>query len=196
MDPFNPYAPPEVPLDSPVGSASDIESVSYDELRLYVGENIRYYNQNWPMTLSGSVYSTHFGFNWAAFFFSLYWLLYRKMYRRSLILGGVLLAKEIAEGVAVGLGVASFQSTTLAGRLAQLIIAVVCGWRANAWYLRHCQYQISKLRDQAAAEGLGPDGLYARLGERGGTNGLLVFLILVIILGLNIGALNYLLPNG
>lgn len=67
----NPYEPPRASLE--------VESAPPEEvLRAFLSENSVYYLARWQGLRSGS--GGYAGFNWAAAFFSVYWLCYRRLY--------------------------------------------------------------------------------------------------------------------
>lgn len=84
---YGEYTPFHVPIMDPFGGVAHdekIEEIPAEDLVTYVGPNSAYYL---PRFYKMSRNSTHVSWNWVAFFFTPYWLLYRKNY----LAGGILL---------------------------------------------------------------------------------------------------------
>lgn len=138
------------------------------ELRAFVGESSAdYYIQAWGPALDGRGRAG--GFNIAAFFFTVTWLLYRKMYRVSLLVCGLALA-EVALEAAV---LRAFRRTERAAEalggvscFASLVFVVVVGTYGNAWYLGHARRVIAEVRARRLPE----EQHLKALAWRGGTS--------------------------
>src|SRR4051812_30587082 len=96
--PINPYAAPATPADaaSEVGTAA--HDLTAEEVQAFVGDRHAYYWGSWRPRPSGR--GIRGGFNWAACFLNVVWLLYRKMYREFFILVAALLGVGVLEAVA------------------------------------------------------------------------------------------------
>ena len=133
----NPYQPPrfdELPKIGPdAGAGTGDGGVSEREIRAFVGKNADYYLRKWPPP--AEPYGQATGFNWAAFLLSGLWLPYRKMYRMSLLMYGVIVGEEVLEMIAVAVGWANDQSLGVIGRIVGLAFSIVCGSFGNSWYL-------------------------------------------------------------
>ncbi len=159
----NPYASPtSFSLPRSVEESDDRE---LQELGTVVGAKADYYLERWrPMRQNP--YANP-GMNWAAFLFSGLWFPYRKMYRATLILYGVLLIEAVMENVIfIGL-LGHTEAPRHLNTFAILIVALTCGGFANRWYLVHCQRIVTEVRAEAGAGG---DDILPQLAARGGTN--------------------------
>lgn len=152
-----------------------------DRQRLYaafVGKNADYYQRRWAaIERTGNMFS----FNWAAFFFAVFWLAYRKMYLYAFLYsvflfveGGVELYFDIPDRI---------------GHILTLVFAIVAGGYANEVYRRRA--------DMALAEigGLAEDAAVVALQKRGGVSlaaTLVAILIMSVIAGGLIAAGQYL----
>ena len=102
------------------------------ELRAFVGPNADYYLRKWLPLLQGGKVADY---NWAAFFLSPLWLPYRKMYRWTLAVYGLLLLTAILKQVTSVLGMSGITRTI--DFFVLLLIALICGQFGNRWYLAH-----------------------------------------------------------
>ena len=172
----NPYASPLTPPTAPDPDvAEDAEEKS---LRAFVGAKADYYLKKWAPLLRGATGSA--GYNWAAFFLSGLWLPYRKMYKLTVVLGGVVLLESIAEEV-VFVGVLRQQESPAAlDRIVTLVIACICGACGNSWYLAHAR----KIIAEVESEGPDRETRFQMIAKRGGTSfaSSLGFLILMLLL--------------
>src|SRR5262245_32020425 len=94
---FFPIPPRNESDDAPPASAviESLDPQEEREYRAFLGPNADYYLRRWFANPDGRVSGT--GFNRAAFFFSFWWLGYRKMIRIGMILYCVLLTETILE---------------------------------------------------------------------------------------------------
>lgn len=118
------------------------------ELRAFVGQNADYYVEKWtPQGGSGR----RFGFNWAAFFFGFSWLVYRRMYRRALLLlvgleaVQLLLYFSLRAIVPASSVPADASNWKLIERLSNLLVSIIVGNVANRWYLEHASERVRML---------------------------------------------------
>jgi hypothetical protein len=172
--PINPYAAPATPADA----ASEVETAAHDltaeEVRAFVGDQHAYYWGSWRPRPSGR--GIRGGFNWAACFLNIVWLLYRKMYREFFILLGALLGVGVLEAVA-----ASLTEKKLDGvdKLVNFVVAVTMGMRGNSLYLRRARRVIGAVR----AEEPDPERRLVLLKARGGTSWIGLLLGLAVLVG-------------
>ncbi len=121
------------------------------------------------------------GWHWPGFFFTWYWMLYRKMWMPALVyffqpyvtvmvLAGVAAAAPAAAGLLY-----------IAWLVAQLVVP---GLFANRWYYNHCQKKIREVRARAGSK----EQMLGRLEGLGGTSNILVIIVAVfgIVAGLGI----------
>ena len=139
-------------------------------LGAFVGADKRdYYLKKWKK--SGQTW------NWAAFFLSIFWLGYRKMYMYLFIILGLYLLFDlfvVFSGVNVG------EDNTIT-----ITVAVICGFLGNYLYLQHANKEIQKVTEQQLGR---EEDVQAELQRRGGTSGLGVLiafggLVVYMVLG-------------
>jgi hypothetical protein len=192
----NPYAPPrfdELPrLTEDFGPEAG-SKISDSEYRAFIGRNADYYLRKWGSGRFADRPSS--GFNWAAFFFSGFWMAYRKMYRFFAIFIGIVLGESIVEQWLVARGVMTEQTSVSLDRLGSLVVAIVFGAFANRWYYAHARTQILKVREFD----LNDDDYQSALVRRGGTSlfvGLgLTLLILIVAVVCLVAAEMFLFPD-
>jgi len=120
--------------------------LSDPERRAFIGPNADYYLTRWTAWAAGESATT--GFNWAAFFFNMPWLLYRRMYH----IFGLVFVGSYLIGLASTFVVERFLELPLVGYqlLLRLIVALTIGSFGNFWYLRHTEQRISAAKDGEA----------------------------------------------
>jgi hypothetical protein len=134
------------------------------EIRAFAGPRADYYLEKWRLALARTGNAT--GFNWAAFFLSGLWLPYRKMYRATMVLYGIILLEIMLEEIVyVGI-LGKPEAPGILGSFVGLLAAIVCGGFGNAWYVSHAQKTIAEVRSQGLAE----DAYFQALAKRGGTS--------------------------
>jgi Protein of unknown function (DUF2628) len=199
MDDANPYEAPSAPLAGEY-AASELDHgltrppqpdapITVAELRTVVGPRADRYLAKWPTFLDPltNVGIPALGFHAAAFLFAGFWLAYRKMYKASLVLYGVVIAETVLEWLIARASPGAASGLSAMGRLLGLALAIVCGIYGRGLYLNHVGKVVTRCRAEAAAENLGPDAYAARLARRGGTNalaGLGLFLAFIVVAGL------------
>ena len=120
---------------------------------LFVGENYVYYEKQWRGRMIQQNFSS---WNWAAFFFPLYWLVYRKMYFEGFVFGVISLFGMIFPGIG-------------------LILHILVGIYANSYYRKmelKVLSQTSQLTEWEATQ---------YIKKHGGTNVLGIFIALIIV---------------
>jgi hypothetical protein len=104
-----------------------------------VGPRAEFYLRKWQATERG-------GFNWAAFWLSGLWLPYRKMYRATLILFGLIVVQSIIEDL-LFLGWLGWRDTPRAvERAVSLAVCWICGAFGNGWYRAHVARTVAAAR--------------------------------------------------
>jgi hypothetical protein len=137
-----------------------------DELRAFVGPRADRYLEQWQPLLAAGSGARGAGFNWSAFFFSGFWLLYRKMYKVAAIFFGVILLESLCEELVL-VGVLGWtEAANALGRAGGLIVGIVCGKLGNRWYFNHTRAKIAEVREQ----GVEDYRYLPTLAERGGAS--------------------------
>lgn len=179
----NPYQPPrfdelsKIGLDAGAGTGAG--GLTEGEIKAFVGKNAGYYLKKWPPP--AEPYGGAMGFNWAAFLLSGFWLPYRKMYRMTLLMYGVVAGEELLEMAALAGGLANEQTLAPIGRIFGLAFSIVCGFFGNSWYLAHTRRMIGQLRTLD----MQPEAYREALVRRGGTSlaaSLGMFCLFVVVL--------------
>lgn len=118
------------------------------------------------------------GWHWPAFFFTFWWMLYRKMWRASLIyfLAPYVLLLALA-------AVLTLVGETVGGVLSLAVLVLYLGWiyvwipaHATGMYYRHCQAKIAESKRLSRNE----QKQLRALAAKGGTSGVVVFLIMFL----------------
>jgi hypothetical protein len=133
-------------------------TITTDEIRAFVGTNSQYYIQNFSkFTISGTEKFTP-TWNWSAFCFTFFWMLYRKMYLQAVV---------------------TFFIFCLPG--INIILHIVAGVVGNYLYYRHVKDKILEIRPMQTQQ-----NLYPVLQEAGGVHKWVIWaaVILSIMLGI------------
>ncbi|MBE5994599.1 MAG: DUF2628 domain-containing protein [Paenibacillaceae bacterium] len=120
---------------------------------LFVGDNYVYYEKQWRGRMIQQNFSS---WNWAAFFFPLYWLVYRKMYLEGVIFGLISLLGAIIPGIG-------------------LIMHILVGIYANSYYRK------MELKVLAQTTQLTEWEAIQYIKKHGGTNVLGIFVTFLIM---------------
>ena len=112
-------------------------------MRAFVGSNANYYLSKWARRLDDPSKSA--GVNVAAFFLSLFWLPYRKMYGLATIFYGIIVAELMIEAF---IEYGGEEPPEALGRVVGLVISIVCLLNGNRWYLAYAQKKIAQARSQ------------------------------------------------
>jgi Protein of unknown function (DUF2628) len=150
-----------------------IDPRTEQELRAFVGSNANFYLRAWAPVLTGQGRITRV--NVAAFFLASFWLGYRKMYARFLLLAGILIVEGLMEFVVFAAILEVREVPWAPGMVVGFIAGIVCGLCANRWYLSDARRAIAKVR----AMGLDEAAHLRELARRGGTTILAPFLLLL-----------------
>ena len=111
-----------------------MEAPHREEIESFVGKNANYYIGKWGEKQEGGP------FNWASFFMTAPWALYRKMYQLGfgfLIFGFILSYIPIPRGVNL---------------IIQFAVACIFGAYGNQWYYSHFQNISAELRSRNLTE--------------------------------------------
>ncbi len=149
-----------------------------DRVESFTVRNAAYYLKHWRRFDRDSSSTT--SFNKAAFFFALFWLIYRKLYV-PLLWVLVVLAVDVSltiyleESRSVPVGVLAFWD-----RVSPLIYGGVIGTFGNYWYWRKFQ----KTETQSLSQSPDPGIRVEYLRSKGGTNPIGVSLVIIGIAAL------------
>jgi hypothetical protein len=127
----------------PLPSTAPLPEFQEDEIRAYVGPNADYYLRRWRGLLAGEYRGA--GFNFGAFLLSGLYLPYRKMWGKAFLLYGFLLAVQVAE-VFLFRNVIEQPPPERSAYAVGLLVALVCGARANRWYFTQTTRAIAYVR--------------------------------------------------
>ncbi|MDR7073263.1 DUF2628 domain-containing protein [Fictibacillus barbaricus] len=152
------------------------DSSSFDEQHIVVQKNISYFDLKWRAVKDPAKQNT---WNWIAFFFSPFWLAYRKMYKPFFVLALIELLYAVP-----------FYLVDLPAWLDgpfYLIIAIVVGLNGNRWYYKHTLNilkQSKSLSDSHQASYLQTKG-GTHIGILVGLNVLVIALFFLLDMGLS-----------
>lgn len=123
---------------------------------LFVGDNYQYYRNQWRGKMEQQNFTS---WNWPAFFFSIYWLAYRKMYLEAFLFG-----------------LLSFFSMIIPG--GGLVLHILVGIYANSYYRNKAKKIIAQTSQMTQWEAV------QYIKRHGGTNVLSIFVTLLIAVSL------------
>jgi hypothetical protein len=137
---------------------------------IFVGENYGYFQRKWLAMQARDGYQS---WNWAAFFFTPYWLLYRRLYAYFAIY-------LVAIAGLIGIEVL-FTISDAVARAMHIALAAVAGMFGNYGYRMHMQRKLS-----AVAGSGSPEQVRAALARAGGTSaaGPSLLMIAMVVLAL------------
>lgn len=175
---YGEYKPFSSPAAEPYSPNDYIDDVSAEQLAAIVGNKKAYYIPRFrQIARTGAG-----GWNWAAFFFGPYWLLYRRMYLSGsllLLLDTVYTFLESIAMTRLGMDTSSFSTidVTTLDRSQQfyllsiflitvimLVIRILIARFANRFYKQHCVCAIKKAQERV------PDISTAELSQIGGAS--------------------------
>lgn len=119
---------------------------------LFVGDNYQYYKNQWCDKMEQQNFTS---WNWPAFFFSIYWLAYRKMYLEAFLFG-----------------LLSFFTAIIPG--GGLVLHILVGIYANSYYRNKEKKIIAQIPQMTQWEAV------QYIKKHGGTNVLGIFVTLLI----------------
>jgi hypothetical protein len=135
-----------------------------ERVKLFIGKNADYYLMEWEQA-TGQKYVT---WNWAAFFFSVFWLLYRKMFRQAGLVLALIAIESLGEKILFP-DMPDYISNGLSSGIG-MAVAGFLGRFGNDWYKKHVDKAVSRLKASDA-----PVESYRK---QGGTSWLLAILVL------------------
>lgn len=130
------------------GAAS---SLNEREIKAFVGKNSNYYINKWSLLASSP---KKVNWNFAAFFLSIFWVGYRKMYTLLLTILGIFIVLDIFQAL-LNIDMDSALGYALSGAV---------GAAGNSLYLKHMNKKIAKIK----AKYLFGDDYYNELTKAGG----------------------------
>lgn len=110
-----------------------------ERLRSFVGVRANWYIERWRRITEEK---RSLGFNWAALFLSIFWLIYRGMYRNAWIAFGVAVLYALFSEFALAPNL-SPEDLRMTERLWGLLLGVTFGRFGNVWYLNHARRMIA-----------------------------------------------------
>ena len=135
-------------------------------LKTFVGEKFAYYQQKWQHTPGQFK-----GFNIAAFFLGVFWLIYRKMYLYVAVFLGLILLDFAIE--------IYYPLPELISKSLNWAIATVFGVLGNYLYKLHTTKKVKSITESVI-----PEQLQAELAKQGGTNLSGALIALAMLVGL------------
>ncbi len=126
-----------------------------DELFRFVGEKFEYYRKKWEIS---DAPEKKISWNWAAFFLSIFWMGYRKMYGYVLIVNAMYLLVDLIFFL--------LPNSSHANNSIGIAINVVCGLWGNSMYYVFAKKRISTIKSAVKDE----TARYAALQKAGGTS--------------------------
>ena len=145
------------------GTNEEVESHETEKMiKLFIGKNQDYFLSKWKQENS---------WNWAAFFFGIIYLGYRKMYRYIFITIGILLALDV-----VLLIMNPFYPTFL-DFVVGMVVAVVLGLKANDLYKKEVEDKVASIE----ASTLSKDTKLQWIKNKGGTSIGGIFIALLLL---------------
>ena len=124
------------------------------------------------------------GWHWPAFFVTFWWMLYRKMWRAALI---YFLTPYVLMGIGLAIFLQLKNYPAAAGHMFDFILVLGCGYYAWIWlwipshatgmYYRHCNAKIAESKRASRNE----QKQLRILAAKGGTSGLVPFLLIVFL---------------
>jgi hypothetical protein len=136
-----------------------------EELEAFVGKRASYYWRKSARNRHDDGLMA--GWNWAAAFLSIFWLLYRRMHKEFWITVGILVMWGAAEGVLEEAAQLGSEATRSIERIGNFVFAAVMGMIGNGLYLRRVRREVLQSRRLFSAD---PQGQRAHLAKRGGTS--------------------------
>jgi hypothetical protein len=174
---LNPYAPPEAAVQ-PAGTAPG-DAPTRHELEMFAVKNGDYY---WERAARREHrYPLLSGWNLAAAFLSLIWLLYRRMWREFWIAIAITVALGVVEAV---LGeMVGAQAERFVERVSNFAYFFVMGAIGNGLYLRRARREVWESRRLCGTD---LEKQRAHLGRRGGTSWIAAVIGAVTVGGLTV----------
>jgi hypothetical protein len=157
--------------------------LSRDQARAFVGPEADYYVARWERVDEQGSYAL--GFNWTAFFLHVFWLLYRRMYRRFWLalaaIAGLLVIQSIAVAAVLRDAPSLAPLMVIVVFATPVVFWVIFGTLGTYWYYLHARRRIRRI-----TTGSEPD--LEAIGRAGGTNWWAPVLAAIIWIGLDLQA--------
>lgn len=150
----------------------DTDDQTLNEWRLFIGPDADYYIDSWLQIRHGQF----FNFNIYAFVFSIFWMLYRQMFKATILYLSIFFAEGYLEKII-------FYSTNFIHlpdwwfSIRIFIFSLILGFTGNWIYLLHTESSISEIKKKYIGEN--QDKI---IKLRGGTSIIPVVLFVVILL--------------
>lgn len=189
------FVPPGMPLNpfiSPFGGVSpdeEIDGVPAKDIAMFVGKNSHYFLPHFKQlsVSKGKAVSI----NWAAFFFSGGYFLYRKMYGIGVLVLLVNIMCSVPDFLATisminatgpfntgFINTDSLSTVSLVASLLNMALRLFCFFMANRLYKKHTYKKIAKIKEQTSGQG---EEVYARtLAQKGSVATKLIFTLLMV----------------
>lgn len=137
-----------------------------EAMRIFVGDKYYHYVNKWS-----NLAEKKLAWSWVGFFLTIYWMIYRKMYRYAALFFAAMAGMEI---LIYGLNVSGS-----AGMAINIAFRVLIGLQGNYWYKLHAEQKIKRIK-----ENIVPEKRKEELALQGGTNlkGALICFFLVMIM--------------
>ncbi|GGK56446.1 DUF2628 domain-containing protein [Rufibacter glacialis] len=132
---------------SPRPQAPDKEEYE-DYYRAYFGNDADYYLDKLEKYQAG----TKITFNIAAFFFGIFWMLYRRMYRQGLLVMVALTAESYLLGIVIQQYGISDSNAKLLNNISTIAWSVLVGFLGNWLYLRQAQAKVAQALEEEDSE--------------------------------------------
>ncbi|MCD7034054.1 DUF2628 domain-containing protein [Metabacillus sp. GX 13764] len=132
-----------------------------EELTLFTGPNAEVYHRKWESARNKA------GWNWASFFLSGYWLLYRKMYALFFIFAGISVVLNIFTLPFRFMGDAVNLLTTIVVSILGIALMVIFGIYGNYFYYRHAKKKIADIKSLYHSR---PELIQGEIAKAGGTS--------------------------
>lgn len=137
-----------------------LDYLGTDEMNMFISKNIEYYNPKFrQITRTGDKKT----WNWSAFFFNIYWFLYRKMYVQAVIIFFISIIATMIPYV---------------GIIINLCMAIGIGMYANSIYLDNINKKLNEIAIMGSD--MGYETKESMIMKKGGTN----IAIPLVILGI------------
>ena len=145
-----------------------------EELELFMGPNSEYFMEERLKINAGNFLS----FNVYAFLFSIFWMLYRQMFRPTILLLSLYFAENYLENLLFSkLGIPVFQPDWTYFRIFAMML--ITGFLGNWMYIKHCEYEVLQVIEKYEHE-----VALDILKHKGGTSifPVIIFILLIFII--------------
>ncbi|MFC6998770.1 DUF2628 domain-containing protein [Rufibacter roseus] len=150
------------------------EDYTEDYYHAYFGQSADYYLRKLEQYQNGR----KFTFNLGAFFFSMLWMLYRKMFIPALVYLGLVIAQGMIIVSLTERSIITKETALYIDRGMTLVWGIVVGFLGNYLYLRQAETKVNRLKRTS----LSPQERVDRLHQMGGTTYMPHILLALILL--------------